>query len=363
MLEISTSLVKICSVALLVLALFSFASQRLSEAKSKRFYLLSFFFALGVCGIFSNALSIRNFSTIRMLFPQFSMAMFLLGPSLFLFSRPKRVSRIRIFFHYTPFVLFLTAVSLHNFFNPIPPSIWVDLEKTIMPLSSIGRITLLTEFTIHPILGLFSIVTYGSLSQKFNSNPELNVLTIGIILSFTTLNLHYYGIVPNSLRFMNLIQIGANLLILIPGFKFLVFYTPIENELRRITAGELLFDSQPFHPDLTKFLEDKEMCRKFFTGTQISIEKLIEFSNVDSTIWTNYFMSTNTSLVGLKQKIRVGYAKELVEDGFLHAHSIDALAMEIGYRSRTSFYTAFLNQEEISFTLFKKGLSSDSTSK
>jgi AraC-like DNA-binding protein len=39
------------------------------------------------------------------------------------------------------------------------------------------------------------------------------------------------------------------------------------------------------------------------------------------------------------------------------------LAMEIGYRSRTSFYTAFLNQEGISFTLFKKGLSSDSTSK
>jgi len=363
MLEISASLVKICSVALLVLALFSFASQRLSEAKSKKFYLLSFFFALGVSGIFSNALSIRNFSTIRMLFPQFSMAMFLLGPSLFLFSRPKRISRIRIFFHYTPYVLFLTSVSFYNFFNPIPPSVWVDLEKTIMPLGSIERITLLTEFPIHPILGLFSIVTYGSLSLKFNSNIELNVLTIGIILSLVTLNLHYYGIVPNSLWFMNLMQIGANLLILIPGFKFLVFYNPIENELRRITAGELLFESQPIHPDLSKFLEDKEMCRTFFTGTQITIEKLIEFSHIDSTKWTNYFMSTNTSLIGLKQKIRVDYAKELVENGFLYAHSIDALAMEIGYRSRTSFYTAFLNQEEISFTLYKKGMSSDSTSK
>ena len=363
MLEISTALVKICSVALLVLALFSFASQRLSEAKSKRFYLLSFFFALGVSGIFSNALSIRNFSTIRVIFPQFTMAMFLLGPSLYLFSRPTRVSRIRIFFHYTPYVLFLTSVSFYNFFNPIPPSIWVDLEKTIMPLGSIERITLLTEFPIHPILGLFSIVTYGSISLKFNSNIELNVLTIGIILSMASLNLHYYGIVPNSLWFMNLMQIGANLLILIPGFKFLVFYNPIENELRRITAGELLFESQPIHPDLSKFLEDKEMCRTFFTGTQITIEKLIEFSHIDSTKWTNYFMSTNTSLVGLKQKIRVDYAKELVENGFLHAHSIDALAMEIGYRSRTSFYTAFLTQEEISFTQFKQGLSSDSTSK
>jgi AraC-like DNA-binding protein len=363
MLEISTSLVKICSVALLVLALFSFASQRLSEAKSKRFYLLSFFFALGVSGILSNALSIRNFGSIRVLFPQFSMAMFLLGPSLFLFSRPKRVSRIRIFFHYTPYVLFLTSASFYNYLNPIPSSVWVNLEKTIMPLSSIERITLLAEFPIHPILGLFSIVTYGSLSLKFNSNVELNVLTIGIILSLITLNLHYYGIVPNSLWFMNLMQIGANLLILIPGFKFLVFYNPIENELRRITAGELLFESQPIHPDLSKFLEDKEMCRTFFTGTQITIEKLIEFSHIDSTKWTNYFMSTNTSLVGLKQKIRVDCAKELVENGFLHAHSIDALAMEIGYRSRTSFYTAFLNQEEKSFTLFKKGLSSDSTSK
>lgn len=363
MLEISTSLVKICSVALLVLALFSFASQRLSEAKSKRFYLLSFFFALGVSGILSNALSIRNFGSIRVLFPQFSMAMFLLGPSLFLFSRPKRVSRIRIFFHYTPYVLFLTSASFYNFLNPIPSSVWVNLEKTIMPLSSIERITLLAEFPIHPILGLFSIVTYGSLSLKFNSNVELNVLTIGIILSLITLNLHYYGIVPNSLWFMNLMQIGANLLILIPGFKFLVFYNPIENELRRITAGELLFESQPIHPDLSKFLEDKEMCRTFFTGTQITIEKLIEFSQIDSTKWTNYFMSTNTSLIGLKQKIRVDCAKELVENGFLHAHSIDALAMEIGYRSRTSFYTAFLNQEEKSFTLFKKGLSSDSTSK
>ena len=87
MLEISASLVKICSVALLLLALFSFASLRLSEAKSKRFYLLSFFFALGASGIFSNALSIRNFSTLRVLFPQFSMAMFLLGPSLYLFSQ------------------------------------------------------------------------------------------------------------------------------------------------------------------------------------------------------------------------------------------------------------------------------------
>ena len=65
--------------------------------------------------------------------------------------------------------------------------------------------------------------------------------------------------------------------------------------------------------------------------------------------WENYFDVTGRGYVGLKKRVRIAVALTLIKDGFLSMYSVEALSKEIGYKSRTSFYSCF---EEITGSKF-----------
>ena len=65
--------------------------------------------------------------------------------------------------------------------------------------------------------------------------------------------------------------------------------------------------------------------------------------------WENYFDVTGRGYVGLKKRVRIAVALTLIKDGFLNTYSVEALSNEIGYKSRTSFYSCF---EEITGSKF-----------
>jgi len=49
----------------------------------------------------------------------------------------------------------------------------------------------------------------------------------------------------------------------------------------------------------------------------------------------------NQSFSDLKKRIRIRYAKQLIQEGYLKSYTIDSLAETIGYSSRTSFYSSY----------------------
>ena len=65
--------------------------------------------------------------------------------------------------------------------------------------------------------------------------------------------------------------------------------------------------------------------------------------------WEYYFDVTGRGYVDLKKRVRIAVALMLIKDGFLSMYSVEALSKEIGYKSRTSFYSCF---EEITGSKF-----------
>ena len=64
----------------------------------------------------------------------------------------------------------------------------------------------------------------------------------------------------------------------------------------------------------------------------------------------SYFLKQyyGMSFAAYKNTLRAEHAKKLIEDGFLENNTIDALAEECGYATRTSFSKAFKNVVEVS---------------
>lgn len=90
-----------------------------------------------------------------------------------------------------------------------------------------------------------------------------------------------------------------------------------------------------------RYLTETFHGEKHFLRDDYSMEMLSSDSGHSPAAWRSYFKSKDTTFLIVKKRMRIDHATQLIVDGYLDNHTVDALTSEIGYASRSTFYSAF----------------------
>ena len=107
---------------------------------------------------------------------------------------------------------------------------------------------------------------------------------------------------------------------------------------------------------IEQLLAEEKKLVHVLTIKRVSLSDLVMETGISFETWSAYLTWTDCTFIGFKRKIRIQYAKQLVDSGYLNQYSVDGLSEKIGYQSRTSFYSAFNEVEGVSFTVYRKAL-------
>lgn len=110
----------------------------------------------------------------------------------------------------------------------------------------------------------------------------------------------------------------------------------VEQELNAETSPNLLTNDA-----FGLYLEQISFVEKRFLREDYTMDLLVSDSGFSAAAWRTYFKSKNTTFLVVKKRMRIDHATQLIIDGYLDHHTVEALTSEIGYASRSTFYTAF----------------------
>lgn len=121
---------------------------------------------------------------------------------------------------------------------------------------------------------------------------------------------------------------------------------PVQNIKIEEQPEDLKFglDEQAVKSRLEELKESKSYLNKSFNLTQCARELEMPSHHISYFLKSYYGLSFSS----YKNKLRMEHAKKLIEEGYLQNNTIEALAGECGFASRTSFSKAFKNETEIS---------------
>jgi AraC-like DNA-binding protein len=98
-------------------------------------------------------------------------------------------------------------------------------------------------------------------------------------------------------------------------------------------------------------IEDLELAIKVYLGSQPHLKvdftksKFISDLRISDRLFTFYFNEyLKISFTEWKSNLRIDYANTLVKGGYLKNHTIESLALKVGFRSRNKFSDAFKNR-------------------
>lgn len=121
---------------------------------------------------------------------------------------------------------------------------------------------------------------------------------------------------------------------------------PVQNIKIEEQPEDLKFglDEQAVNSRLEELKESKSYLNKSFNLTQCARELEMPSHHISYFLKSYYGLSFSS----YKNKLRMEHAKKLIEEGYLQNNTMEALAGECGFASRTSFSKAFKNETEIS---------------
>ncbi|WP_373059500.1 helix-turn-helix transcriptional regulator [Zunongwangia sp. H14] len=201
-------------------------------------------------------------------------------------------------------------------------------------LKSILNKWLITFWSILTLMAVLAILY--ALEKMFDENLFHSLIIIGkdggIITFFLYIALFLIGIIP--IYFPSILY----------GYPQKI--KPSSNIIKEEQPEELKFglDEQEVISKLESLKESKSYLNQSFNLTECARELDMPSHHISYFLKSYYGLSFSS----YKNDLRMGYAKRLIEDGYLQNNTIEALAGECGFASRTSFSKAFKNATEVS---------------
>jgi len=172
--------------------------------------------------------------------------------------------------------------------------------------------------------------------------PSLLVSNLLIILltSITLTNLSQGGVIyPYHLLIASSI-IGALLYI-----SVLFFPNVLYGEVKKQVDPQVL--QKPVEGQIQEFeqLLKAHLISHPYLSSDFGKPKLISALKISDRFFTYYFNEyLGSSFAQWKSDLRIDYANNLVQNGYLKNHTIESLALLVGFQSRSKFSTAFKNR-------------------
>ncbi|MCC8361089.1 helix-turn-helix transcriptional regulator [Salinimicrobium sediminilitoris] len=215
------------------------------------------------------------------------------------------------------------------------PQVWSFIKKGKNDeLKSILNKWLITFWSILTVMAILAILY--AFEKMFQENLFHSLLVIGkgggIITFFLYIALFLIGIIP--IYFPSILY----------GYPQQV--KPSSNPVAKEQTDDLKFglDEQEVKLKLEGLKKSKSYLNQSFTLTECAQELGMPSHHISYFLKSYYGLSFSS----FKNNLRMDHAKKLIEDGYLQNNTIEALAGECGFASRTSFSKAFKNASDVS---------------
>jgi len=276
-----------------------------------------------------------------------------IGPSYLFYNNRYRFETHKVWVHYLPALFLVGLCSTHMILNPTNFENSRSLFLTFHSLDAtstyiITDALLILLFPIHGALYFIGNLWLNKRTEdEFNLDNNLSGIAMLFASPFVFALAHVYVYLENSWFFPFK---GILIFILIGTIPAIVFDLILQyrqlKEVKTITYG--LEDL-----DISNYLKRQIFLESDFTKPGFNRRDLYESSGISEDDWENYMLSKKLNFTSLKKWVRVQIAKKLIHDGFLEKYNVDALSEAIGYRSRSSFYSAFREIEAESVSEFR----------
>ena len=303
---------------------------------------------------------------VKVLYPLFVPFLYLVGPGIYGSYLP--IAERRDYWHivhYLPILIGYTLLFLHWFLDPVHyyQSISYARQLDWINTQIFYPFTDIYIFLAYPIFSSFYYVLTIRRLVKFKSDAKQFILPTGMLffspLIWDTVHQFIYGkgYFIHDGAILRYILVGA---IIIIFWDITMVKPPKPKEvIDRMVENKSLIAAYPnidLLPNKTmaiyimEFANESniELFQKF--KSKSAFIKSTSFTNEE---WDQLFAFTRTSWNYLKKYIRIRRAIQIMDQGFLLNHNIDALAEEVGYNSRASLYAAFKQVMGISLPDFR----------
>ena len=299
----------------------------------------------------------------------------LIGPSLYLHAKAHQ-GKLKLveYYHYAPAAFVMIDSVLYAVFKS-------QEYSTNYNLMMQGDITLVQRsFSVpghfimrHYTLVVFAYASFAFIQQMRNRQYFTNGITI--LTGYLTLagplawlfikNVLDTGSIANTTPFEIILQASmvlTNPLILWHSALFVRSGYPTSAlSITEDNGGEV----PPISEKSAKELKEKihsirafiksEMGNSQSLLLQVDVKKdaYLAKTPFTTTLWQTFFDTYNIKFGDLKRCVRIARAQEYVAQDFLDLKSVDDLSVSVGYRSRTSFYSAFEEVVGIKFSVYR----------
>ena len=320
------------------------------------------FYSLFIFGVISSALLLSDFSRpmqeccSSQTFPFTLPLLYLIGPSYLFYKNGYRYQAGWMWLHYSPAILLLLTIAISAIIQPeyfIESQALFKLGESthITGLSWLSDITILYIYPIHTLVYLIiHIKTQVKEGAPLFSNDDLTtyvmIFNAPIILLITAVLSGTLEVSDSTLVWTQIFVISiipAIIIELINGYKSVGQKNHVNTALKTVHIAHI-----------SRFVHDQITPKSPFTTPGFTKDKLLDFSAIPESEWSEYFLHKELTFISLKKWIRVQIAKKLIAEGYLDTYSVEALSADIGYRSRSSFYSAFVQTEGITFMEYRE---------
>lgn len=286
----------------------------------------------------SSAAIQENSKLLVLIYPSLFGLCFLLGPAFYFAITGKRITNwtFTILHIGTSACIFISTI-YSSTLSPLHQEDFELLFKHGGVLTALPR-TILGD---HQLLVYLLPVHFGAYAfQGLRETKEHKHLFILLPIVLSTL---YFirgfnidaGVPKTAFDFVILSLLNTSIIVTMIRF-FLIDDTPRAQYDRKIRLNIDLPDFE----HILSFLETKTAA-EVFCEKRVSLLEVSRASNISTSDWKNYLECENISFTTLKKTVRIKHVERLVQEGFLEQFTVDSLAAEIGYSSRSSFYSAY----------------------
>ncbi len=320
------------------------------------------FYFLFIFGVFASSLLFSDFTRpmeeccSAQSFPFGLPLLYLIGPSYLLYKNGYRYHPGWMWLHYSPAILIflnlvISALFQPDFFMESITKYTLGEETNITGSAWLADKAILILYPIHALIYLLSHLRIQAkegapMLTKDDLVTYVMIINIPVIILLISVFNGFLDVSPTTLTAILVFVLSTVPILMI---DILTGYKQVEQKTR---VNAVLKTIDMAHISL--FLGGQILPKSDFTSPGFSKEELIVVSDIPESDWDEYMIRKGLTFNGLKRWVRVQISKKLIQDGYLDKYSVEALSQDIGYRSRTSFYSAFKEIEGVSFMEYRE---------
>lgn len=353
--------------ALLFILCFIYISHTLCKHKfgAKGIHLSALFVSSFITFVFYTSALLDLHYINGILYPFALPFFYITGPAAYLYVKSS-VGRFRKseLWHYIPFAFFLIDLLLHAVKYPFA------YEQNVLHVFE-GRFAVLNHSMFFSPLFIFNLLPAYLFSYLFYTlylSHQLRSKSFTRYLCYS-LSIFCMGLAISNLTISNLVQFEKATLISIvvlmsitlsvAGYKLIALIQKnmsIRESVKNSGSANLSVDAGIIHIIEEHVRQEYENPNSPLLNHSITKEQYFELYDVPKNAWEHYFALQGMRFGQLKKDVRIHRAKNLINQGYLQTYSVEALSEEVGYQSRTSFYSAFEQISGLKFTTYRNSL-------